>query len=92
MQSLHASELVPPGFADWYKLDEVIDCIQVIAPKISSEPLAAARHTPEASALQVQCFSNAQSKAQHAGGCGTVRCSKCVPGTFIPTRSTVRSS
>lgn len=50
------------------KLKEVIDRIQAIAPTISSEPLAGARHDPEASALPTQCFANAERKARRAGG------------------------
>jgi hypothetical protein len=50
------------------RLKEIIDRIQAIAPKISSEPLAGARPAPEASASPAQCFSNAQRKAQQAGG------------------------
>jgi hypothetical protein len=49
-------------------LKEAIDRIQAIAPRISSEPLAGARHAPEASASPTQCFSNAQRMAQQAGG------------------------
>jgi hypothetical protein len=50
------------------KLKKVIERIQTIAPKISGEPLAGAHYAPEASASPTQCFSNAQRKAQQAGG------------------------
>jgi hypothetical protein len=50
------------------KLKEAVDRIQAIASRISSEPLAGARHAPEPSASPTQCFSNAQRKAQQAGG------------------------
>jgi hypothetical protein len=57
-----------PGWLPVIELKEVIHRIQAIAPTISSEPLAGARHAPEASASPTQCFSNAQRKAQQAGG------------------------
>lgn len=50
------------------KLKEIVARIQLIAPKISGEPLAGARYSPEASASATQCFSNAQRKAQQSGG------------------------
>ncbi len=50
------------------KIKEVFDRIRAIAPRISNEPLAGARHEPDTSALPTQCFSNAQRKAQQAGG------------------------
>jgi hypothetical protein len=50
------------------KLKEIVARIQLIAPKISGEPLAGARYSPEASASPTQCFSNAQRKAQQSGG------------------------
>jgi hypothetical protein len=49
-------------------LREIVDRIQVIAPKISSEPLSGARYSPEPAASATQCFSNAQRKAQQSGG------------------------
>ena len=49
-------------------LKELFDRIKTIAPIISSEPLAGARHAPEASASPTQCFSNAGFKAQQDGG------------------------
>jgi hypothetical protein len=50
------------------KLREVVARIQLIAPGISSGPLAGARYSPEAAASPTQCFSNAQGKAQESGG------------------------
>jgi hypothetical protein len=49
-------------------LRAVVDRIQVIAPKISTEPLSGARYSPEPAASPTQCFSNAQRKAQQSGG------------------------
>jgi hypothetical protein len=50
------------------KLKEVLDGIRAIAPRISSEPLRGAHYAPEGAASPTQCFSNAQRKAQQAGG------------------------
>jgi hypothetical protein len=51
-----------------HSFEEAIDRIQVIAPRISREPLAGAHHKPDASASPNQCFSNAERKAQQSGG------------------------
>ncbi len=50
------------------KLKEIVDRIGTIAPTISSGPLSGALHAPEISASPTECFSNAQRKAQRAGG------------------------
>lgn len=49
-------------------LKEIVDGIQVIAPKISSWRLCGAVYAPEPTAVQTQCFANAQRKAQQDGG------------------------
>jgi hypothetical protein len=49
-------------------LKEIFCRVQAVAPRVSREPLVGARYAPEASALPTQCFSNAERKAQQAGG------------------------
>lgn len=44
------------------RINDVIDRIQAIAPRISREPLSGAQHMPEPSALPTLCFSNAARK------------------------------